>query len=241
MEVAWYFHSSSRKLEIIFTKRLMKNILVPTDLTEIADNGLKLAVKIAQRADARIFLINFVEAPPSSNFSVTGDVTQSGGDAANIYTIELLKKNRERLAAIASDYASDGLNIEVNVVDADFKEGVLREVKEKNIDLIVMGTTGTHNFPEYFTGNHTEQLIEHLPCPVISVKEDYIDGQLDRIVVAIDLFHEYGQKDFDHIFDLAKFFEAKVHVVYLNEKSKDAGKLKEKARAFKSAHFREAD
>jgi nucleotide-binding universal stress UspA family protein len=37
----------------------MKKLLVPTDLTPIAELGLKLAVQIAQRSQAVISLVNF--------------------------------------------------------------------------------------------------------------------------------------------------------------------------------------
>ena len=41
----------------------MKNILVPTDFSEKAENALKVAAQLAKKFDAQIYLLHLIELP----------------------------------------------------------------------------------------------------------------------------------------------------------------------------------
>src|SRR5688500_17955946 len=102
----------------------MKKILVPTDLSDTAELGLKLAVAIAQRCTASISLINFTRHPMGKTFNTTGEVNLQNNDEENVFTLELLQSKKQKLEALATHYSSAGVAIEFAVIDDKFKSGL---------------------------------------------------------------------------------------------------------------------
>lgn len=214
----------------------MKNILVPTDFSEIAMNGLKAAIAVAKKMNAKIFLANFVRTPDPAGFSVTADTSIQDTQALEVYTVELIKQNKKRLSMLSEQCSTDNVPIEGQIVDDDWKHGIKDFVEKNNIQMIIMGTTGEHSFPEYFTGNHTEQVIENVSCPVIAIKEWNSVEHFDKMVVGIDLFEDYKERSFQYIQDLADLFDATIQFVYVNEHRKEKEFIVQQVEGFKRKH-----
>ncbi|MCG8385002.1 MAG: universal stress protein [Cytophagales bacterium] len=218
----------------------MKKILVPSDLSDISENALTLAVDIANKMQADIYLVNFVDHPYGKSFTASGDADAKYGDEQNLFTIQLIRKNHERLGNMADRAALDSNEIYYEVFDEDFEEGINIYVEEKGIDLIVMGTTGEETLEEFFTGNHTEQVIQQVNCPVISVKERYHPVGFDHIVLGIDLKQD-GKDDFAKAFAyinaLSTGLGAKMDVVHVADpSSKNHDVLKDQLVDFSQRH-----
>ncbi len=214
----------------------MKKILVPTDFSEIAINGLKTAVAIAEKMKATIYLVNFVRTPEPYGFSVTADTSIRDAQTMELYTVELIKKNKQRLQAFIEKYSDQNVNVEGQIIDQDWKHGIKEFVDKNNIQLIVMGTTGEHSFPEQFTGNHTEQVIENVSCPVIAVKAWSSTENFDKMAVGIDLFEDYQEESFKQIREFAALFNATIQFLYVNKHGKDKNQLMLQVEAFKRRH-----
>ena len=213
----------------------MKRILVPSDLSAISENALKLAATIAGKVGAEIYLVNFMDHPFGS-FSATGEVESGSAGQDNFFMIQLIKKNQERLGALAGKYGSDSTPIHFQVFDQELKHGVRAYINEYNIDMVVMGTSGESTLEEFFTGNHTEQVIERASCPVLSLKENYeIDG-LKSMVLGVDL-KEDNRDNFrtaaTYLNDLADGLGIPVHIVNVVDRGTSRlGEIEEKLEAF---------
>ncbi|MEM6522964.1 MAG: universal stress protein [Bacteroidota bacterium] len=196
----------------------MKKILVPTDLSDISANALKLAVEIADKSNGEIYLVNFLDHPLGRGFNTMGEADQKLVDEENFYMIQLVTKTNERVGAMAAEFSHHHGEIHYEVFDEGFDAGMALYVEEKGIDLIVMGTTGEESAEEFFTGNHTERTIESMPCPVVSIKGNHRWNDLSRIVLGLDV----KQKDDDsmgkaigYINDLVVSLGAKVELVHV--------------------------
>lgn len=215
----------------------MKNILVPTDLSDIAENGLKVAVDIAKRVNGTIYLVNFIKHPFGSTFTATGDIYTKYADDENLYTLQLIRKHQADLKDLSQKYSiPTQLTINTSVYDEELTEGIDDFLKEFNIDLVVMGTTGEQNFQEKFSGNHAEQVIGKANCPVISVREDYRVNDMHHIVVGWDMD---DQKDYGraitYINELSDVLKARLDIVYVtNPGTKDKEEFGEKMKKFAS-------
>lgn len=196
----------------------MKRILVPSDLSEISENALKLASAIAAKTKAEIYLVNFMDHPFGDSFRTMGSEPDDQID--DLFTIQLLNKNHAMLGELSQKYGSDDVEINFQVYDEDFDEGVIKYIGDQNIDLVVMGTTGEETLEERFTGNNTEQVIQKAPCPVLSVKENYKDLDFTDIALGID-FDEDEEDNYRvaamYINDLTSSLEAKLHLVHVAE------------------------
>lgn len=205
----------------------MKKILVPTDLSPIAELGLKLAVQIARKSDAKVSLVNFTKHPFNKTFTAMGDAnTKQIEEDADLFMIQLLHLNKQKLEGLVKRYGSE-IQIEFSIEDADFKEGIDEYLHREEIDLIVMGTSGEENATELFTGNHTEQVIDVSKCPVISVRDGFNINEFNNIVLAVNTIDEERiVRGLTALQTLAGYFDARIHLVHvLNNATESVQKL----------------
>ncbi|HYG18388.1 MAG TPA: universal stress protein [Ohtaekwangia sp.] len=201
----------------------MKKLLVPTDLTPIAELGLKLAVEIARRSQAIISLVNFTRHPFGRTFTAMGDVNLKVDEEGTLYTLQLLQATKAKLQALADQYRASGVNIEFSVVDDELKNGVDEYLQREEIDLIVMGTSGEENATELFKGNHTEQVIKVSSCPVLSVRDGFIIENFSNMVVAVNVIEDNQvAQGLSTLRRLAECFDAHIHLVHIHDSASDS-------------------
>ena len=196
----------------------MKKLLVPTDLTPIAELGLKLAAEIAKRSQAAISLVNFTRHPIGKSFSAMGDVNLKIDEEGTLYALQLLQVNKAKLEGLVEKYRAPGVVIEYSIVDDEFKDGIDEYLQQEQIDMVVMGTSGEENATEVFTGNHTEQVIKISSCPVLSVRDGFLIENFNNMVVAVNVI-EAGQvaSGLETLRDLAACFDAHIHLVHVRD------------------------
>ena len=89
----------------------MKKILVPTDLSVIAERGLKLATEIAERSEAEIYLVNFTRHPFGRTFTAMGDVNSKVDQEGELFTLQMLRLNKQKLDELGQKYSQHGVDI----------------------------------------------------------------------------------------------------------------------------------
>lgn len=198
----------------------MKKILVPTDLTDVAELGLKLAVEIAKRCNATISLINFTRHPLGKTFTTTGEVDLRADEEVNVYSLELVQSIKDRLEGLAVRYAVQGVKIDTAVIDAKFTSGLDAYMSQEDVDLVVMGTSGEETAKEAFTGNHTERVIKVSSCPVLSVRDGFSINDFANIIAAVSVITDnqvaYG---LTLLRQLADCFNSHVHLVHVRDRA----------------------
>jgi nucleotide-binding universal stress UspA family protein len=200
----------------------MKKILVPTDLSSTAELGIQLAVEIAKRCGATVSLVNFTRHPYGPTFSATGDLTTKVDPEEDFMTIEYLKNAKEKLDEKVAQYSSPQFSMEVAIVDNEFKNGIDEYLKNEQIDLIVMGTSGEENAKEIFTGNHTEQTIRVSTCPVISVRDGFDPELFRNMVIGVMVITDNRLADgLITLRDLAECFHSQIHLVHVRDNAGD--------------------
>ena len=201
----------------------MKKILVPTDLSMIAERGLSLAIEIAERSEAEISLVNFTRHPFGKTFTSMGQVGSKIDGEGNLYNLQLLHANQEKLNELVQKHIRPGIEIETAIVDEEFKNGIDEYLRKENIDLVVMGTSGEENASEVFSGNHTEQVIRISKCPVLSVRDGFQIDDFRRIVLAVNVIrnNEHINDALDTLADLAVCFDAHIHLVHVRDRAAD--------------------
>jgi nucleotide-binding universal stress UspA family protein len=184
--------------------------------------GLKLAVEIAKRCGATISLVNFSQHPYGPTFSATGDVMTKVDPEEDFLAIEYLKNAKEKLDHMVGTYSSPEFNMEVAIVDNEFRNGIDEYLKNEQIDLIVMGTSGEENAKEIFTGNHTEQAIRVSACPVISVRDGFNADLFKTMVVGVMVITDNKLADgLKTLTAIADCFDSHVHLVHVRDNAGD--------------------
>ncbi|TRO64253.1 universal stress protein [Christiangramia sabulilitoris] len=158
----------------------MKHILVPTDFSEQAEKALKVAAQLARKFDGDIYLLHMLELPLQL-------IDPVGGGSQNLpEAIFFMKLAHQRFNRIMKEPYLQGIKVHEVVEFHRAFEGIMEIGKEKNCDLIVMGSHGARGFQEMFIGSNTEKVVRHSEIPVLVIKNEIEDFVINHFVFATD-------------------------------------------------------
>jgi nucleotide-binding universal stress UspA family protein len=157
----------------------LQTILAATDFSSTARAGVDWATELAQAHGARIELVHSLLVPSRAT-----DFVPSPPD----FTEALQEAASGRLNEI-TDYVR-GKGVEVS---AELKLGVpsqviLETARQKNADLIVIGTRGLSGLRHLLLGSTAERVVQHAHCPVLTVHPGDADKHrsIDTVLVPTD-------------------------------------------------------
>jgi universal stress protein A len=150
----------SNSTELVQAVLKLKNILVPTDFSEISQTALEYAVPIAKQFGARITMLHVIEPLP---YSVMTYVPMGEG-----FPIERIE---EELNALAKRMIEPELLKEVLVRVGPAFEEITNVARDCEADLIVITTHGCTGIRHVVMGSTAERAVRHAPCPVLVVRK----------------------------------------------------------------------
>ncbi len=162
----------------------MKKILVPTDLSDVANNALEVAVNIARYTNASIDLLNVKLSPSSSigtYYSLYGATGVSFDDAWD----DILVEAKNDIQHLVDKYVGVTINVIVEETGSNF----LKKVLEHPADLIVMGSNGAEGLKEFFLNSNSGEIVRLANCPVLVIKGEVEYFAPKTVVFAVDFSH----------------------------------------------------
>ena len=142
---------------------LPKNILVPTDLSEGAEQALDYACELARTLGAKIHLLNVIGIP------VLG-VPELGVALTSTMIDSMIADNKAALDQVASHRCGSTDLGQVLLRTGDARDVINQTAKELGADLIVMGTHGRRGVSRALLGSVAETVVRSAPCPVLTVR-----------------------------------------------------------------------
>lgn len=189
----------------------MKTILVPTDFSENAENALYYAIDIARKLNAKIILLNVYQIDYTSSYVPVDFIIEEKKSAK--------KESETQLKAVALKIKHAGkINQEVMSKEGFEVDVILDTIKEKNVDLVVMGTKGGSDFVGTIFGSNTAKVIEKAKCPVIAVPEDASFKGIEKITYATAYNHS-DINALEKVIEIFKPFEAKINILHVSDNS----------------------
>jgi nucleotide-binding universal stress UspA family protein len=189
----------------------MKKILVPCDFSPQAVNAYQSALEIAERSKGEVFLLNVIELPVMHD-TVLMPVLSFEEE----FFKELKENSLKQFERITSKYSRDKVKVHMQVNYGATSRMILDFAKEQNIDLIVMGTKGASGLEEIFIGSNAEKIVRHATVPVLVIKENFKFDSIKSIVFPNTLHTEHQEDLVTKVKALQNFFNATLHVVYIN-------------------------
>lgn len=169
-------------------------IVVPVDFSDLAENGLKTALKLSEKIDAEIHLLHIIQEPYIAAMRTDADMISYEQELAEqeFYLKESINKRTAEVQEMASRYQAESSKIIPVIKVGNFDENIARYVQNNSIDLVVMGTSGESTIAELFTGNHVERAVHDTNIPVLSIKNFDPAMQFKKMLLAIDVqdYHE---------------------------------------------------
>jgi nucleotide-binding universal stress UspA family protein len=195
----------------------MKNILLPTDFSEISWNAIKYALSFFKNDTCNFYLLHV-------NRLSTLDVADSpylptGLTVETIYFKPSKRKLKVLLKRIAIEVDFNINHKFYTLTDHNFIiESIRKHVKEKNIDMIVMGTKGASGLKEYIVGSNTGDVITKVKCTTLVIPEKAKHDALKEIAFPTDFALTYDIVTLQPIYDILEKTNASLRVLHINKK-----------------------
>lgn len=158
----------------------IRRILCPVDFSDFSRAAVMRAVAIAKPFGAEItalFVLPFVF--PEDAATCSGPVAPEAGVQSAI---------AEDLEEFLRPARDAGLRLRLCVRNGDCVGHILDEARDRESDLIVMGTHGRSGFERWVLGSVTDSVLRKAPCPVLAVPRRAATGPAPaRIVCAVQL------------------------------------------------------
>jgi len=148
----------------------INRILVAVDGSENSIKAARLAIDLARRRQASLFVLHVIQTPTYTEVAVPG---ATASPALTRQYLELAKRDAKKWVADVVKEAQDaGLNVKGEVVEKmpSAVQAITEYASNAKIDLIVMGTRGLTGFRKLLLGSVSNGVVSHAPCSVLVVR-----------------------------------------------------------------------
>ena len=171
----------------------MKTILVPTDFSDHALYALKVAANIANKMNVEIELVHVYNIP---SYGFAEDIYYE-----EEYNNQIKAQAEEKLNTLVKMEILKGIKINKHIITDMLMREIVTDKRFKNADLIIMGSHGKSGMSKIFIGSNTEKIIRLAESPVLTIKNEYADFNIRKMVFASDFYGESYA-----VFEKIKFF-----------------------------------
>jgi nucleotide-binding universal stress UspA family protein len=135
-----------------------KRILVAMDRSRYSEKAFDQAISMAKICKSTLFVVSVIDIYPEvKEFELVFEEKE-----------KMLKGTKEFLEGIKAKATKEDIPCETILhVGGQPHEFIIQEAKEKNIDLIVMGTHGRTGLYELLIGSVAKKVVGHAPCAVM--------------------------------------------------------------------------
>jgi universal stress protein A len=141
----------------------LKKILCPIDHSDCSKEALKYAVSFAMKDEAKLLLLHIIDIR-SFNEGLDAMSTQIPNE-------ETLEQLRVKLLDCIPEEIRDDLDVEAIVIQGVPFAEIISTAKEKEIDMIVIGSHGRTGISHMMLGSVSEKVVRKAPCPVLTIRQ----------------------------------------------------------------------
>ncbi|MBQ4820947.1 universal stress protein [Aquimarina sp. MMG016] len=150
----------------------MKRILVPTDFSINAYNALYYATRLFKNEPCKFYILNTFDA---ETHILTSRIDNHKDSSEYQKSLDNCKeKLTEVMHSIVRDTEDFDHSFETISSSKELLESLKETIKNKDINIIVMGTKGATGAKGFFIGSNTANVIQKIKkCPVLAVPDGF--------------------------------------------------------------------
>ena len=137
-----------------------QHILVPIDFSRDSEDAVDCAVGLAQQFQARLTLLHSVYVPEAADVNLAA------------YLDKIESESAEQMAARRKRVEDAGVTADSLMVRGSPSHKITETARDKQADLIVMGTHGRTGLRHMLIGSVAERVVRLAPCPVMVVPRE---------------------------------------------------------------------
>lgn len=145
---------------------ITQSILVATDFSEGAHQGLIKAAELAREVGAKVTVCHVMDPSPLSPIAARGDAAE-----ALSHEPDVEKAIHEALTKVVAKYFADVPHTKTALImSPNAAQGICHYASKEDVDLIVISTHGRTGLAHLLIGSVAEKVVRHAPCPVLTVR-----------------------------------------------------------------------
>ena len=190
---------------------MFKNILLPTDFSDISWNAIAYAIRLFEKEPCKFYLLNSTLLKVSAMESFTGRLEKTLIESARNDLNNWIKKVKEQ--AINPEHTYETVISEFHLDDS-----VEWAVDKYGVDLVVMATKGATGAKGVLFGSNAVRVIKSVSnCPILLIPEDFAFQKPKEIAFPTDFTREYTLKEIRPLKQMAEMFDAQIRILHINE------------------------
>jgi nucleotide-binding universal stress UspA family protein len=178
----------------------MKRIIVPIDFSQESIHVLELAIVYANKFNSDLQMV-FVQSKKMGRFHI--ELINQYNTALEEFEI-LLRKYKPQL--------HQDCDFSYIIKSGRISEEVANQAEAFDDSIIICSTNGESGFSDFMMGSNAYKIIQSTDRPVISVTSDKYIGNVDKIVLPLDITNETREK-VPLVAKIAKAFNSEVHII----------------------------
>jgi nucleotide-binding universal stress UspA family protein len=133
---------------------VFKKVLVPVVGTEVDEESMKLACRLAKKEKGKVWAVYVVAVKRA--LPLDAEITSESQHAEDILdSVEVIGEEED-------------CEVETDVLQArDIGPAIIDEAVERGVDLILMGIKYKRSFGQFSLGHVVPYVLKNAPCPVI--------------------------------------------------------------------------
>ena len=151
----------------------LRRILAPTDFSRFSGFALEWAANLAEALQSELIILHVI---PEEEGKIIEEVIGEGaavripmGIRQNVVE-ERRKKFQQQFDIVLPPQMKKSLRVEeILRIGVPFLE-IIKIAKEKDVDLVVMGTHGRTGLAHVLIGSVAEKVVHYAHCPVLTIK-----------------------------------------------------------------------
>ncbi len=154
----------------------VRNILVVSRMVKYDAKAIQTGASLARKYGAKLTIIHVIHDP----FGIEGWNLPLPNLEKDYQ--DLLRKTRNELDKIVEQERTGGIGIDVMLKEGEPTKEILKTVREKKIDLLVMLAHEEGHLEHFLFGRSNHELILKMPCSIMLIKKEpeFVYGSWDE-------------------------------------------------------------
>lgn len=196
----------------------MKNVLLPTDFSKNSLNAIAYTLKFFENSACNFYLLHTIKM---GNVAMDESLhVMTTNDIEALYINPARKKLRDTIEHISTKFPNNEKNKFYALTDFTFLvDAIRKQVSEKKIDIIVMGTKGATGFKKIIVGSNSGDVITKVHCTTLVVPENAKFSGLKEIAFPTDYSMLYDINVLQPILEITEHTDAALRVLHIHKKN----------------------
>ena len=197
----------------------MLNILIPTDFSDNSWNAIKYGLELYRNNDCTFYLLH---VNPLPTYSGAGSSVRGSSSLIKEIVLKESKDNLKKLLLRIKQLPLNPKHKFVNISFYDFfVDTIKREVENRKIDLIIMGTKGANGLKKVTMGSNTGDVITKVKCPLLAVPENAVFKIPKEIAFPTDYHLGYDLNVLDTLINMVTINKSVLRILHISKKGEE--------------------